>query len=163
MDSESVNPYGPVGIDQILFYMPHRHPFLLIDRIDRIISEENKLSVVAKKNVTVSEPFFQGHFPERPIMPGVLILEAMAQSAAFCFYPEVCNTQTKIDVYLLGVNKSRFRKMVRPGDCLEIHTDLIKKKGKFVVFSCRALCEAHEVADAEIMTSIEFKELGEAK
>lgn len=163
MGSESIHPYGPVDIDQILFYMPHRHPFLLIDRIDQISCEGNELSVVARKNVSVSEPFFQGHFPDRPIMPGVLILEAMAQSAAFCFYPEVCKTPTKIDVYLLGVNKSRFRKMVRPGDYLKLHTKLVKKKGKFVVFDCKAICEDDEVAEAEIMTSIEFINLGEAK
>lgn len=115
-----------MDIHEILKYLPHRHPFLLIDRV--IEMEEGK-SLVAIKNVTINEPFFVGHFPGRPVMPGVLILEALAQAAGVLAYKST-NTLPSEGVlyYFAGIDNARFRRVVEPGDQLRLEVKVIKTK-----------------------------------
>lgn len=117
---------GVMDIHEILKYLPHRHPFLLIDRILQIKEGE---SIVALKNVTINEPFFTGHFPGRPIMPGVLILEAMAQAGGVLAYKST-NTLPSSGVlyYFAGLDNARFRRIVEPGDQLRLEVKFLKSK-----------------------------------
>lgn len=112
---------GPLDINQIMAILPHRYPFLLIDRVLEI---ERKKKIVAIKNVTVNEPFFQGHFPEYPIMPGVLIMEAMAQAGGAMLLTEVEDRKDKLIVFT-GIEKARFRRPVVPGDQLRIEVEML--------------------------------------
>ena len=134
-----------IGIDEIQKVLPHRYPFLLVDRIIEI--DDNK-SVTGIKNVSFNEPFFQGHFPDNPIMPGVLIIEAMAQVGAYAAlnYPEVEN---KI-AFLAGIDRARFRHPVIPGDTLKIKTELVKIRANSGRIKCSAYVEDKLVADAEM-------------
>src|SRR5215469_4456046 len=112
---------GPMDINQILATLPHRYPFLLIDRIVEI---ERKKRIVALKNVTANEPFFAGHFPERPIMPGVLLVEAMAQAGAVLLLTEFPDRNQKL-VFFTGIERARFRRPVIPGDQLRIEVEVL--------------------------------------
>ncbi len=115
-----------LDIEHIMRMIPHRYPFLMIDRVRSIVPNESALGV---KNVTINEPFFQGHFPPKPIMPGVLLIEALAQTAAVL----VVHTLNLIDqgklVYFMTVDNTRFRKPVVPGDRVELKVDVIKSRG----------------------------------
>jgi 3-hydroxyacyl-[acyl-carrier-protein] dehydratase len=115
-----------LGIEQILKMLPHRYPFLMIDRLEEIVGDE---SAVGIKNVTANEPFFQGHFPGKPIMPGVLIVEAMAQTAAVLVVNSIGKQVEGSLVYFMSVENARFRKMVVPGDQLRVHVERIHKRG----------------------------------
>jgi 3-hydroxyacyl-[acyl-carrier-protein] dehydratase len=115
---------GPLDINQIQAILPHRYPFLLLDRVLEI---ERKKKIVAIKNVTVNEPFFAGHFPEFPIMPGVLIVEAMAQAGATMLLTEVEDRKDKLIVFT-GIEKARFRRPVVPGDQLRIEVVMLSWK-----------------------------------
>ena len=129
--------------------LPHRYPFLLVDRIVECSSEE----IVGIKNVTVNEPFFQGHFPNDPIMPGVLILEAMAQTGGvlvFTVYPEIKDNP----FYFAGLDKVRFRKPVRPGDQLVMKVRLQKQRGGFFKMQGEAFVDDVLVAEAEMMANV---------
>src|SRR5215469_5923416 len=112
---------GPMDINQILATLPHRYPFLLIDRIVEI---ERKKRIVALKNVTANEPFFAGHFPGNPIMPGVLTVEAMAQAGAVLLLTEFPDRNQKL-VFFTGIEKARFRKPIVPGDQLRIEVSVL--------------------------------------
>lgn len=113
-----------MDIREILKHLPHRYPFLLIDRVIEIKEGE---SLVAIKNVTINEPFFTGHFPTRPVMPGVLILEAMAQAAAVLAYKSTNSLPSDDDLYYFGgVDNARFRRIVEPGDQLRIEVKLVR-------------------------------------
>ncbi len=112
-----------VDIEKLLSILPHRYPFLLIDRIVDINGEQEAVGI---KNITINEPHFTGHFPVRPVMPGVLILEAMAQTAGAISLLKLENKQTNL-VYLMTVDNAKFRKPVVPGDQLKIHVQLLKK------------------------------------
>lgn len=112
---------GPLDINQILALLPHRYPFLLIDRVLEI---ERKKRIIALKNVTVNEPFFAGHFPGNPIMPGVLIVEAMAQAGAVLLLTELPDRDNKLVVFT-GIEKARFRRPVVPGDQLRIEVEVL--------------------------------------
>ena len=112
---------GPLDINEIMAILPHRYPFLLIDRVLEI---ERKKKIVAIKNVTVNEPFFAGHFPGFPIMPGVLIVEAMAQAGAAMLLTEVEDRKDKLIVFT-GIEKARFRRQVVPGDQLRIEVEML--------------------------------------
>ena len=113
-----------LDIHEVLKHLPHRYPFLLIDRV---VSYESGKSLVALKNVTVNEPFFQGHFPNRPVMPGVLIIEALAQATAILSF---VTTETLPDensvYYFAGIDKARFRRPVEPGDQLSLEVELLR-------------------------------------
>jgi 3-hydroxyacyl-[acyl-carrier-protein] dehydratase len=134
-----------IGTEEIQKVLPHRYPFLLVDRI---IEVEHGKRIVGIKNVSCNEPFFQGHFPGNPVMPGVLIIEAMAQVGAYAAlnYPEVGD---KI-AYLAAVDRARFRHPVVPGDTLRIEVELIRMRGSLGKLGCSAYVEGKLVADAEL-------------
>ena len=111
--SESTNSFD---IEDILEFLPHRYPFLLVDRI---VEFEKDRRIVGIKNVTINEPFFQGHFPGSPVMPGVLIIESMAQVGGFLVFKTLSEREGKL-VYFMGIEHARFRKPVRPGDQLRM-------------------------------------------
>lgn len=142
----------PKNIDilEILRLLPHRYPFVMIDRVLSMVADQE---VVALKNVTINEPFFQGHFPGKPVMPGVLMLEGMAQAGcilAYCSEPE--NIGTKL-LYFAGIDKARFRQPVGPGDQLIYKIRLVKKKRAIQKLSGEAYVDDKLVAQAELMAS----------
>ena len=123
-----------LDINQILKYLPHRYPFLLVDRIEEVINESDLKQVTGYKNVTYNEPFFQGHFPDEPVMPGVLILEAMAQIGAILLsFQDKFKEEGRNLAYLTSIDKVRFRKPVKPGDQLKTVATLLKRDRKSVV------------------------------
>lgn len=134
---------------EILELLPHRYPFLMLDRILELTAD----SVVGLKNVTINEPFFQGHFPEKPIMPGVMIVEAMAQAGAILGYSLVDDLGEKI-IYFMGMDKVRFRKPVVPGDQLIIKAKLMKQKGPIFKMQAEAFVADQLVAEAELMATL---------
>jgi len=138
-----------MDINEILNHLPHRYPFLLIDRVVEFRQGE---SLTGIKNVTYNEPFFQGHFPQRPIMPGVLILEAMAQATGLLAFRTLGNTADRETLYyLVGMNKVRFKQPVEPGDQLVIRANLIREKRGIWMFDCQTRVDDKVVASAEIM------------
>ena len=143
---------GSLNIQQIQNYLPHRYPFLLIDRV---LSYEPYKTITAIKNITVNEPFFQGHFPDKPIMPGVLIIEAMAQAAALlgCVSkPDVNKTGNLY--YLAGVDNVRFRRPVGPGDQLLLEVQFDKERRNLWKFYATATVDKHLIASAELLTTV---------
>lgn len=142
-----------VDILGLLDLLPHRYPFLLVDRI---IDIDGDNSAVGIKNVTFNEPHFQGHFPARPVMPGVLIIEAMAQTAG-----AICIRSTGKDkpslVYFMTIDNAKFRRPVVPGDRLEIHVRKLKQRGNIWRFACEALVDGAKVAEAEISAMLSPK------
>ena len=142
-------------INKVKEFLPHRYPFLLIDRV---VEMEEGQSMSALKNVTVNEPFFQGHFPGLPIMPGVLILESMAQATGLlAFYSMGEGRESKIYM-LVGIDKARFRGQVIPGDQLILNVSLKRSMRGIGVYQCRALVDGNVVAEAEIMCSAQDRE-----
>ena len=134
-------------IDRVLARLPHRYPFLLVDRV---LECEPGERLLALKNITINEPFFQGHFPGRPVMPGVLVIEALAQ--ATCLLALETEQSAEDEVYLLaGVDKARFKRPVMPGDALHLETSLLKRRRGVWLFACEAKVEGRVVASAEIM------------
>jgi len=137
-------------ISKVMDFLPHRYPFLLIDRV--IESEPDK-SLSALKNVTVNEPFFQGHFPGQPIMPGVLILEAMAQATGLLAFSSMNDGHESKLYMLVGIDKVRFRGQVVPGDQLILNVLLKRSMRGIDMFECKALVDGTVVAEAELMCS----------
>lgn len=135
--------------EEIKAIIPHRYPFLLVDQIIEV--EENR--VVGKKNVTINEPFFQGHFPDYPVMPGVLILEALAQTGAVSILAKEEN-KGKIG-FLAGIDKARFRRQVRPGDVLTLEVEIIRLKGPIGKGRAKATVDGETACEAEIMFAIQ--------
>jgi len=125
--------------------LPHRYPFLMVDRIVEIKEDE---SIVGIKNVSVNEPFFQGHFPEKPIMPGVLMVEAMAQVGGILVYK---SGTTDNLMYFMSIEKAKFRKPVVPGDQLRMEVEKVQARGKIWKFKGRALVDGNVVCEAEFM------------
>jgi 3-hydroxyacyl-[acyl-carrier-protein] dehydratase len=140
-----------MDIHEILKYLPHRHPFLLIDSV--IEMEEGK-SLVAIKNVTINEPFFVGHFPGRPVMPGVLILEALAQAAGVLAYKST-NTLPSEGVlyYFAGIDNARFRRVVEPGDQLRLEVKVIKSKRDIWKLEGSAHVDGELACSAELLSA----------
>ncbi len=136
-------------IEEIKAIIPHRYPFLLVDQILEV--SENR--VVGKKNVTINEPFFQGHFPEYPVMPGVLILEALAQTGAVAMLGKEEN-KGKIG-FLAGIDKARFRQQVRPGDTLTLEVEITRLKGPIGKGKAIATVDGKIACEAEIMFAIQ--------
>lgn len=138
-----------MDIQKILSLLPHRYPFLLIDRV---LEFHPHKSLVAIKNVTYNEPFFNGHFPIKPVMPGVLIVEAMAQATGLLAMesnPETVNDST---IYLfVGIDNARFKRPVEPGDQLIIEANMLRLKRGIGIFACEAKVDGQVVATAQIM------------
>ncbi len=137
-------------ISSIMKFLPHRYPFILIDRVLRL---EPGNEIVALKNVTINEPFFQGHFPQRPIMPGVLIVEAMAQAGGVLAYESMVPEERGAAVYFMGLDKVRFRKPVVPGDQLIFTVRVLRSRGKVIKAAGVATVEDQKVAEAELIAS----------
>ncbi|UCF36775.1 MAG: 3-hydroxyacyl-ACP dehydratase FabZ [Acidobacteriota bacterium] len=138
------------NIQDIMGFLPHRYPFLLIDRV---IEFEELERIVALKNVTMNEPFFQGHFPGVPIMPGVLIVEAMAQAGGVLVFKTLPNRHEKL-VFFMGIENARFRRPVRPGDQLRIEMIAKRIKSRVGRLEGKAYVDGVVVAEAEIMFSL---------
>ena len=135
-----------IEIGDLFKLLPHRYPFLLIDRIERIDGDNFAVGI---KNVTVNEPHFTGHFPDAPIMPGVLIIEAMAQTAGAITARMHSEGKRKL-VYFMTIDEVRFRKPVTPGDRLELHVVKTKQRGNIFKFDCHAEVDCQKVAEAKI-------------
>jgi 3-hydroxyacyl-[acyl-carrier-protein] dehydratase len=135
-----------IEIGDLFKLLPHRYPFLLIDRIERIDADNFAVGI---KNVTVNEPHFNGHFPDAPIMPGVLIIEAMAQTAGAITARMHSEGKRKL-VYFMTIDEVRFRKPVTPGDRLELHVVKTKQRGSIFKFDCHAEVDGQKVAEAKI-------------
>jgi len=140
-----------LDIIRILDYLPHRYPFLLIDRIIDIRGDE---SCVGIKNVTINEPQFQGHFPLRPVMPGVLMIEAMAQTAGVIAMHAQGEVERPKSVYFVTIDKAKFRKPVGPGDRLEFHMTKTAHKRSIYWYEGRALVDGVLVCEAQISAMI---------
>ena len=139
-----------MDVAQIQALLPHRYPFLLVDQIREL---EVDRRIVAIKNVTINEPFFQGHFPGRPVMPGVLILEAMAQAGGVLAFKSLGDVARPI-VYLTGVDQAKFRKPVVPGDCVHIRVEKQQSRRNVWKFACAATVDGQKVAEAVIAAMI---------
>lgn len=141
-----------IGIQEIMDTLPHRYPFLLVDKI---LELEMGKRIVGIKNVTMNEPFFQGHFPGRPIMPGVLIIEAMAQTGGVLALKSVPPEQVKNKVILfMSIDKAKFRKPVIPGDQLRFEIDVIRQRSNIMSLKAQALVDGAVAAEAEMMAMI---------
>jgi 3-hydroxyacyl-[acyl-carrier-protein] dehydratase len=136
-----------MGIRDILAALPHRYPFLLVDRIIQIHGDESGIGI---KNVTINEPHFQGHFPNNPVMPGVLILEGLAQTAGALCIRNLSGRTQPVLVYFLSIDNARFRKPVIPGDVLEYHVTRTKRRKNMWWFRCEAKVGGKLVAEADI-------------
>ena len=138
-----------IDIQEILELLPHRFPFLLVDRV---LALNPGKDIVALKNVTINEPFFGGHFPARPVMPGVLIIEAMAQAAGILSFktPELNLVRGSI-FYFAGIDHARFKRPVQPGDQLQLEAEILKIVRGVGKFKCRATVEGKLAAEGEIL------------
>ncbi len=139
-----------MDIKRILASIPHRYPLLLVDRVLEIDPGKR---IVTLKNVTFNEPFFQGHFPGEPVMPGVLIVEAMAQSGAVLMLHDMENREDKL-VLFAGIDRARFRRAVTPGDQLRMTLEVIKLRSRTCKMSAVAEVDGKKVAEAEILSSM---------
>jgi 3-hydroxyacyl-[acyl-carrier-protein] dehydratase len=141
-----------LDIHKILKKLPHRYPILLVDRVLEI---EKNVSIKALKNVTINEPFFMGHFPARPVMPGVMMLEALAQTAALLSF-ESMGTEPGEDtvVYFVGIDGARFKRPVEPGDQLILEARIDRVKGGIYKYKTRASVEGETAVEAELMCTM---------
>jgi 3-hydroxyacyl-[acyl-carrier-protein] dehydratase len=144
-----------IEINEIMGLLPHAYPFLLVDRV---VELEMGKRIVGIKNVTINEPFFQGHFPEQPIMPGVLIVEAMAQTAGILFFKSMPEGVRKKVVYFMAIDKVRFRRPVIPGDQIRMEMVVSKQRKTVWAFTGKAYVEDQVAAEAELMAMLGDKE-----
>ena len=144
-----------LDINKVMELLPHRYPFLLIDRV---LDHEQGKRLSAIKNVTINEPFFQGHFPGQPVMPGVLILEAMAQATGLLAFSDMGDGHQSKLYMLVGIDKSRFRGQVVPGDQLLLNISLKRTMRGIGIYECQALVDGNLVAEAEMMCSAQDRE-----
>lgn len=140
----------PLEVREILNTIPHRYPFLLVDRV---LELEKGKRIVAIKNVSMNEPFFQGHFPGVPVMPGVLIVEALAQAGAVLFLSEIEERDTKL-VYFTGIDRARFRRPVVPGDQLRLSLEVVQLRSRACKMRGVAEVEGQMAAEAEILSAM---------
>ncbi|HWF45158.1 MAG TPA: bifunctional UDP-3-O-[3-hydroxymyristoyl] N-acetylglucosamine deacetylase/3-hydroxyacyl-ACP dehydratase [Candidatus Kapabacteria bacterium] len=159
-----VRKYNPAATRDYLFditaierIMPHRYPMLLVDRILDMDLTEGQERITGLKNVTYNEPFFMGHFPSKPVMPGVLILEAMAQTGGMLLLNSIEHAERKL-IFFMSIDKAKFRKPVIPGDQLIFNLRMTRKRGKTFLMSGEAMVEGQLVAEAELMAAIVDKE-----
>jgi 3-hydroxyacyl-[acyl-carrier-protein] dehydratase len=135
----------PLHVHEILEYLPHRYPFMLIDRV--IEYEEGK-SLLAIKNVTYNEPFFTGHFPERPVMPGVLVVEALAQASGILVF---LISNDKDLFYFAGIDNARFKRIIEPGDQLHLYTSVERQKRDVWKFNAKATVDGNIACSVDLM------------
>ncbi len=141
-----------LDIARLTHLLPHRYPFLLIDKVIEVDGDDSAIGI---KNVTFNEPHFTGHFPGQPVMPGVLIIEAMAQTAgAICLHK--MNRPDPAIVFFMTVDGAKFRKPVVPGDRLEIHVRKLKQRGGIFRFACEGIVDGARVAEAEVQAMVTF-------
>jgi len=147
-----------LNIEKILQILPHRYPFLMVDRVLEIKKGE---SIIAIKNVTCNEPFFSGHFPEKKVMPGVLVMEAIAQAGGVLLFHSIPDPQNKL-LFLTKIDNTKFRKPVVPGDQLRIEASIVRMKHKFCHLRGKALVDGEVVAEADAMAYlVSLEELDE--
>jgi 3-hydroxyacyl-[acyl-carrier-protein] dehydratase len=146
-DKTKAKTLGTADIAKVMKFLPHRYPFLLLDRMFDMNGDE---SCVGLKNVTINEPFFQGHFPQYPVMPGVLIIEGLAQTAGALCVSSLGEDYKAELVYFMGIDKAKFRKPVLPGDQLHYHVCKIRNRGRVWRFYGEAKVDGAVVAEAEI-------------
>ena len=153
LSSEAIFMKPPVlDIQAILEYLPHRYPFLLVDKVLDV--EPNK-SIVAQKNVTINEPFFPGHFPNYAVMPGVLILEALAQTAAILsFLTQGTKPDENSVYYFVGIDGARFKRPVVPGDVLKLHVSIVRVSRGIWKYKAEARVDDLVVAEADLMCTV---------
>jgi 3-hydroxyacyl-[acyl-carrier-protein] dehydratase len=160
MDEKVANVLEAYDIERLLKSLPHRYPFLLVDRIVEANGDESCIGI---KNVSVNEPQFQGHFPERPVMPGVLMIEGMAQTAgALCINAIAGGVKPPL-VYFMTIEKAKFRKPVLPGDRIEYHMQKLNRRRTIWWYSGRALVDGTLVCEAEISAMLVLDEPAKAK
>ncbi|MFO7981567.1 MAG: 3-hydroxyacyl-ACP dehydratase FabZ [Candidatus Aminicenantes bacterium] len=147
MNRKPSNKDNFIYIKEIQKILPHRYPFLLVDRVLKL---EKGKSIVAIKNVTYNEPFFNGHFPEYKIMPGVLIIEALAQAGGILLFHSLPDPEDKI-VLLSKIKSAKFRKPVIPGDQIEFHVDLVKEKNRFCEVKGKAYVDKEVAVESEVI------------
>jgi len=140
-----------LNIENILKYLPHRYPFLLIDKMEDIVPEESATGI---KNVTINEPFFPGHFPGKPVMPGVLIIEAMAQTCATLVMHSLDLAESGKIVYFMSIEEAKFRKPVQPGDTLHIKVQKSHNRKNVWKFDCNAYVGETKVSEASVTAMI---------
>jgi 3-hydroxyacyl-[acyl-carrier-protein] dehydratase len=137
-----------IDIHGILERLPHRFPFLMVDRVRSVIAGK---SIVALKNVTANEAYFEGHFPEHPVMPGVLVVEALAQAAGVLAWESVTEQERLWILYLVGIDKARFKHTVKPGDQLVLNVELVQRRRNLWRFEGRAEVDGKVVAETELL------------
>lgn len=142
--------FSAQNINEILKILPHRYPFLLVDRI---LETDGSSYMVGLKNVTINEPFFQGHFPDHPVMPGVLLVEALAQVGVVLLLSKDQSRETKL-VYFSGIDKCRFRQPVIPGDQLRIEVRVLKQRDRYYKMKGQALVDGNIAVEAELSCSV---------
>ncbi|MCW5746401.1 MAG: 3-hydroxyacyl-ACP dehydratase FabZ [Alphaproteobacteria bacterium] len=142
---------GSVDIRRIVQMIPHRYPMLLVDRVTNLRLNE---SAVGIKNVSINEPFFQGHFPSEPVMPGVLIVESMAQTAAVLVVASMGPTAEGKLVYFMSIDGARFRRPVVPGDRVEVHVQKVQSRQSVWKFAAKAIVEGNVAAEATFAAMI---------
>ena len=142
---------GPLDVRRVMAALPHRYPMLLVDRVERIIPDQ---SITATKAVTINEGFFQGHFPDRPIMPGVLIIEALAQAAGVLAVESLGLAGSGKLVYFMAIDGAKFRAPVEPGVLLTLEVEFVQKRATVSKFAGRALVEGKLAAEAQFTAMI---------
>lgn len=141
-----------MDIHQILEHLPHRYPILLVDRV---LECDPGKTIHALKNVSINEPFFQGHYPHHPVMPGVLIIEALAQAAAILSFKTLGNQPSENSVYyFVGIDNARFKKPVSPGDQLNLHVEVVANKRGLWKFKAVARVDGQVAAEADLMCTV---------
>lgn len=150
-EAASYEPGEDLDIERVQQLIPHRYPFLMIDRVVDLVLD---VSATGIKNVTINEPYFQGHFPNRPVMPGVMIIESMAQTAAVLVVSTLGLESEGRLVYFMSVDNARFRKPVVPGDTLHVHVYKRRQRGNVWKFDAQAKVEGRVVADATFAAMI---------
>ncbi len=150
-DAEETNMSNILDIKEVVSYLPHRYPFLMVDRVLEVVSGEK---ITALKNVTINEPFFQGHFPGAPIMPGVLIVEGMAQAGGILYFEALPPERKGSLMYFMGIDSVKFRKPVTPGDQLIFVVEMLKQRKNAVKMKGTAFVNEEVVAQAEFLATV---------